>query len=183
MGITIEEKIQKHLDDKYNTIEKVKTYGEVFTPFWLIREMLDKVPKDVWKNPHETWLDPCAGLGNFHCIVLERLLISLSDWESDIEKRYKHIIEKQLYFIELNPKSVKFIEEIFNPEKKYKMNLVCADSLDPDHPGWDEVGYMWDEDDKEIIKSRREYKKVFERKQVKKIEIEVDEDTELYRKE
>jgi len=158
MGITIEEKIQKHLDDKYNTIEKVKTYGEVFTPFWLIREMLDKVPKDVWKNPHETWLDPCAGLGNFHCIVLERLLISLSDWESDIEKRYKHIIE-------------------------YKMNLVCADSLDPDHPGWDEVGYMWDEDDKEIIKSRREYKKVFERKQVKKIEIEVDEDTELYRKE
>ncbi len=135
------QKIQEILDSNYNTQEKIKKSGEVFTPFKLIDEMLDKLPEEVWSDPNNnTWLDPAAGLGNFHAVVAERLMAN------GIE--YKHIIENQLYFIELNPESCKIIAQIFNPENKYKMNLVCADALDSNHPGWDEVGYMWNKENK-----------------------------------
>ena len=140
----IRKQIQDIIDNNYNTKDKVKMNGEVFTPFYLIDEILDSFPTDIWFDPNKTWLDPCAGLGNFHCVVVERLMESLKEFEPDEEKRYKHIIENQLYFIELNPRSAVWIRRLFNPEKKYKMNLVCADALDPEHPGWNKVGYMWE---------------------------------------
>jgi len=143
------QQIQKILDGEYNTKEKIKINGEVFTPFKLIDEMLDLKSEEYWKDSSKIILDPCAGLGNFHAIVVERLMANGIS--------YKHIIEKQLYFVELNPESVELTKKIFNPENKYKMNIVCADTLDKDHSGWDEVGYMWDDEDKEI---RQEKKKV-----------------------
>jgi type I restriction-modification system DNA methylase subunit len=139
----IRKQIQDILDNNYNTQEKIKIKGEVFTPFDLIEEMLDKLPDDVWTNPNKTWLDPAAGLGNFHAVVAERLMKSLATQIKNKEKRYKHILENQLYFIELNPKSVSLIKQIFDPHHKYKLNLVCADALDPNHKGWAKVGYMW----------------------------------------
>jgi len=104
------------------------------------------MPKYKWSTPDETWLDPAAGLGNFHAVVVERLMTN--------NIPYKHIIEKQLYFIELNPESCRLIKEIFDPNQEYNLNLVCADALDPKHSGWDDVGYMWDDDDKESRKTR-----------------------------
>ena len=142
--------IQAVIDGEYNTKEKIKTQGEVFTSFNLIEEMLNKLPKDVWSNPTKTWLDPAAGIGNFHCVVVERLMERLSDWEPNEEKRYKHIIENQLYFVEINPESVAITKRLFNPQQKYKMNLVCADFLDEKHPGWDDVGHMWNAENKRI---------------------------------
>ena len=155
----IRHQIQQILDGDYNTREKVKINGEVFTPFFLIEEMLNQLPNHLWKDPTKTWLDPAAGLGNFHCVVLERLMVGLSDFISDEQLRYKHIIENQLYFIELNPRSAVWIRRLFNPNRQYHMNLVCADALDPDHPGWDKVGYMWDDNDKGYRLTRRAIKK------------------------
>jgi len=153
----IRKQIQDILDNKYNTKEKIKINGEVFTPFTLIEEMLNELPWIIWNDPNKTWLDPAAGLGNFHCVVVERLMVGLTEWEPNEEKRYKHIVEKQLYFVELNPDSFKLIKKIFDPKKKYNMNIVCADALDPDHPGWDDVGYMWDEQD---LKRRQNKEKI-----------------------
>jgi len=141
------QKIQEILDSDYNTKEKIKISGEVFTPFELIEEMLDKLPEDVWYNPDKTWLDPAAGLGNFHVVVVERLMANGIP--------YKNIIENQLYFVELNPDSAKLIKKIFDPNDEYKMNLVCADTLNSEHDGWNEVGYMWDENDKEMRKNMK----------------------------
>ena len=154
--------IQQLLDGDYNTKEKVKINAEVFTPFDLIEEMLNNLSKDVWSDPNKTWLDPAAGLGNFHCVVLERLLVGLTNFESNEEKRYKHIIENQLYFIELNPRSAVWIRRFFNPgntkTRKYKMNLVCADHLDDAHPGWDHRGFDWEKDDI-LFPTHRYYRK------------------------
>ena len=162
----LRQKIQEIIDNNYNNNEKRKGMGEVFTPFELIEEMLDKFPEDVWYNPDKTWLDPAAGLGNFHAVIVERLMEGLKEQIPDDNKRYKNIIEQQLYFIELNPESVRLIKKIFNPNNKYKMNIVCADSLDEDHHGWDDDGYMWDEEEKENRKLR---KALVERKKVEKI--------------
>ena len=43
--------------------------GEVFTPLSIIKDMLNKLPKNVWSNPKLKWLDPCVGIGNFMIIV------------------------------------------------------------------------------------------------------------------
>ena len=50
-------------------IENKKNNGEVFTPEFLIEEMLDKLPKKVWSNPDLKWFDPTVGVGNFMIFV------------------------------------------------------------------------------------------------------------------
>jgi hypothetical protein len=152
------QKIQDILNDDYNTKEKIRIKGEVFTPFDLIEEMLDKLPENIWYDPEKTWIDPAAGLGNFFAVVVERLMKGLKKKIPNEKERFKNIIERQLYFVELNPESARLIKEIFDPFDEYKMNIANADFLDEDHPGWDEVGYKWDEDDKK----RRQNKKRIE---------------------
>jgi site-specific DNA-methyltransferase (adenine-specific) len=91
--------------------------------------MLDKLPEEVWSNPDKTWLDPCAGLGNFSVQVLKRLMEGLSKWEPDEESRKKHILEKMLYHVEMNPESVAKLQKVLNPEGKYTLNVHCGDFL------------------------------------------------------
>ena len=121
-------RLQQEIDG-YNTYEKRKDNDEVFTPPFLIEEMLDKLPKAVWKDPTKTWLDPCAGLGNFSVIVLKRLMKGLKTWESDEELRKKHILENMLYHVEMNPESIEKLQRVLNPEGKYNLNIKCSDFL------------------------------------------------------
>ena len=121
----ISDKIAHILDEGYQTAEKQKKNGEVFTPPELIEEMLDKLPKEVWSDPTKTWLDPAAGIGNFHAIVLERL-------EANGISR-KHAIENQLFFVEYNELSAHIIKRVFDPENQYDMNIICGDALTIDY--------------------------------------------------
>lgn len=113
----------------YNTYEKRKDNDEVFTPPFLIEEMLDKLDESIWSDPKKTWLDPCAGLGNFSVLVLKRLMKGLENWESNEELRKKHILENMLYHVEMNPESVEKLQRVLNPEGKYKLNIKCSDFL------------------------------------------------------
>ncbi len=58
---------------KPKDVEK-KQIGEVFTPMSLVNEMLDKLPKKVWKNKNLKWLCPCCGIGKFLIAIYLRLL-------------------------------------------------------------------------------------------------------------
>lgn len=118
----------------YNSLKKIQENGEVFTPPSLIEEMLDKLPKEVWKEPTKTWLDPCAGLGNFSVLILKRLMKGLKTWQPDEELRKKHILENMLYHVEMNPESVEKLQRVLNPEGKYKLNIKCGDFLSLDKP-------------------------------------------------
>jgi site-specific DNA-methyltransferase (adenine-specific) len=113
----------------YNTYKKRKTNDEVFTPDSLINDMLDKLSEEVWSNPDKTWLDPCAGLGNFSVQVLKRLMEGLSQWEPNEELRKKHILENMLFHVEMNPESVAKLQKVLNPEGKYMLNVHCGDFL------------------------------------------------------
>lgn len=48
-----------------------KQTAEVFTPDSLVQEMLDKLPKEVWKE-NKTFCDPACGNGQFLIWVLRR---------------------------------------------------------------------------------------------------------------
>ena len=70
---------------------------EIFTPIELVREMLDKLPVEVWKNPNLKWLNPASKNGVFSGEIILRLFDGLSGVISDEEKRYNHIINNMVY--------------------------------------------------------------------------------------
>ncbi len=78
--------------------ERIKQTGEIFTPPELINEMLDKLPPDIWTDPTKTFIDPAAGNGNF---LLEAKLRLLALGRSEV-----HILENQLFAVELMPDNV-----------------------------------------------------------------------------
>jgi hypothetical protein len=114
---------------KPKTVEK-KTFGEVFTPMYLINEMLDKLPKEVWKNKNLKWLDPCVGMGNFMVAIYLRLMDGLKDIIIDDKERKKHILENMLFMCELNKKNVFVCKQIFNINNEYKLKIHEGDFLE-----------------------------------------------------
>lgn len=60
-------------DNKEKRKQRAKQTAEVFTPPKLIKQMLNKLPKEVWKKG-KTFLDPACGNGNFLISVLWRKL-------------------------------------------------------------------------------------------------------------
>jgi len=108
-----------------------KLYGEVFTPVELIYEMLDKLPEDVWSNPNLKWLDPANGIGNFPVVAYYKLMKGLESVILIKQDRSKHIIEKMLYMVELNPVNCKECEKIFKMiDKDTKPNVINANFLE-----------------------------------------------------
>lgn len=81
--------------------EKKKQFGEVFTPAELVAEILDQLPSELWSDPSKTWLDNSCGDGNFLVEVKRRLMDGLKDWEPDPIKREQHILNNQIYGVEL----------------------------------------------------------------------------------
>lgn len=50
---------------------RVKDAGEVFTPSFLVEQMLDSFPPDAW-DKDKNWLEPTCGNGNFIIAILNR---------------------------------------------------------------------------------------------------------------
>lgn len=119
----IEKMIQNDLGVKQN--KKVEL-GEVFTPFHLIVEMLDKLPQHLWKNPNLKWLDPGCGIGNFSMVVFQLLDAGLKNWETNASKRRQHIIENMIYMVEITESNVKEVRKIFGE----KANISMCDVLE-----------------------------------------------------
>lgn len=116
---------------KYNGIGDIekKSFGEVFTPFSLIEEMLDTLPVEVWTNPNLKWGDFCNGIGNFMVIVIKRLMIGLKEWENDDDLRYKHIVENMIYVGELQEKNMFLWMVSIDPRSEFKLNMFRGDAL------------------------------------------------------
>ena len=112
--------------------EEKKKYGEVGTPFKLINEMLNKLPKKVWKNKNYKWFDPANGMGNFPIAIYLRLMKGLKEKIPNDKERKKHILENMLYMSELNKKNVYVCKQIFDINDEYKLNLYNGDSLELD---------------------------------------------------
>lgn len=69
--------------------DRVKAHGEVFTPRWMVHQMLDLVEADLESGSDfvdKTFFEPAAGDGNFLVAILERKLRAIeeryakSDW-------------------------------------------------------------------------------------------------------
>ena len=118
------------------SVSEKKLLGEVFTPFKLIEEILDHLPKEVWSNPYLKWLDPANGIGNFPIVIVKRLLEGLKDFEPDYDKRYKHIMENMIYVCDINPKNMWIFNNLFDPDNKLKLNTYRGSFLEEGFDNW-----------------------------------------------
>lgn len=83
--------------------QRVANHGEVFTPRWLVDDMLDLV-KGETERIDSRFLEPACGSGNFLVPVLERKLaaVQLKHGRSDFEKRHYALFALMcIYGIEL----------------------------------------------------------------------------------
>ncbi len=72
---------------------------EVFTPPKLANEILDLLPKELWKDKNATFLDPVSKSGVFLREIAKRLLEGLQDEIPNLQKRIDHIYTKQIFGI------------------------------------------------------------------------------------
>ena len=95
-------------DSLVRSRQRVADHGEVFTPAWLVEDMLDLV-KSESERIDSRFLEPACGSGNFLVAVLRRKLATVlfRHGRSDFEKRHYALFSLMcIYGIELLPDNV-----------------------------------------------------------------------------
>lgn len=95
--------LQEELRPLVRSRQRVADHGEVFTPRWLVDDMLDFVKVET-ERIDSRFLEPACGSGNFLVPVLERklLVVEARYGKSDFERRHYALFALMcLYGIEL----------------------------------------------------------------------------------
>ncbi len=105
--------------------DRVKDTAEVFTPDWVVQEMLDKLPYD-WDNPPQdkTFCDPTCGSGNFLIALAHRGIPVHNIYGVDLMEDNIVTVKRRLTEIFLN-KGMSIKEINFNLDR----NIICEDAL------------------------------------------------------
>jgi len=103
-------------EDKYK-------YGEIYTPFSLIKRMFQLFERSVFKDKNKKWLDTGAGLGYFSIYLYKCLMDGLVKSIPDEKERHDHIIKNMIYMVEIKEANVKQLRECFGEEA----NIECID--------------------------------------------------------
>jgi len=79
---------------------RIQKHGEVFTPAWVVNDMLNLLPEEVW-NVGKTFLEPACGEGAFLIEILKRKLEKINT-ENQTEWEWMAIIAtSSIYGIEI----------------------------------------------------------------------------------
>ena len=105
-------------DDKYK-------YGEIYTPYSLIKQMFNLFHPSVFSEKDKKWLDTGAGTGYFSIYLYKCLMDGLSKAIPNEEERHKHIVRNMIYMVEIKETNITTLRECFGDEA----NIVCADYI------------------------------------------------------
>lgn len=119
---------------------RVKEFGEVFTPDFIVNDMCDLIPSEIWDNIESTFLEPACGNGNFLVEILARKYERCKD-EKDGLKALASVFGMDIQsdnceecrvrllaqYIERFPKANGFA--VILAVKILLNNIVCGDSL------------------------------------------------------
>jgi len=95
--------ISKDSEGLVKSKQRVADHGEVFTPSWMVEDMLNLV-KDESERIDSRFLEPACGSGNFLKVVLSRKLATVEAryGKSDFERRHNALFALMcIYGIEL----------------------------------------------------------------------------------
>jgi len=74
---------------------RIKQTGEIFTPSYLVDEIINKLPLELFIDPSKTFIDPAAGDGKFLRGVVRKLMVT------QLKFNFQHSFDNQLYGVEL----------------------------------------------------------------------------------
>lgn len=137
---TVKELFQKNVNnshelsiliDKYLIPEELekKNNAEISTPHKLRKEMLDKIPEEFWKREQKVF-EPCCGKGGFLLDIVDRFMNGLKEKLHDDKERYKTIVEKCLYWSDINETNIFVCKLLLDPFDDYKLNSNLGDTLE-----------------------------------------------------
>ena len=120
--------------------KRVKDHGEVFTPDFIVDDMLDLV-KDQTEREDSRFLEPACGGGNFLAPVLQRKLAAVSKKYSKSQTDFeKHALQavSSIYGIELLADNVetcrkrlyKIIAQIYKKKYRTKAKELFLESVE-----------------------------------------------------
>lgn len=110
--------------------DRIDNTGEVFTPAHVVDEMLSHISVETLKNPESTFLDVCAGSGNFLYHIKQLLL----EYHAE-----EHILNNMLYCIEFMEDNHKELCERMGVPVDHP-HYVCGDALTYDYSFGEAVG-------------------------------------------
>ena len=107
------------------TKERIKKFGEVFTPAELANEVLDKFPPEILTDPNKTYLDNSCGDGQFLVEILNRKVENGIDFEQALST---------IYGVDIMQDNVDLCRERLLCGQEHlrhivEKNIVCADAL------------------------------------------------------
>ncbi len=96
--------------------DRVDHYGEVFTPNWFVKQMLDYLPGDPVADLSKSALDPSCGNGQFLTEALRRKLVTAAKLFADSLDREQYEFDcmralSKLYGIDINADTTKEARE------------------------------------------------------------------------
>ena len=93
------------------TASEKQDYAEVPTPVILVDDMLNKIPNEIWRNPHRVF-EPCCGKGNFVLGIFDKFYHGLKDLYPDEIERCRVIITECIYYADLTTLNVFITTEL-----------------------------------------------------------------------
>ncbi len=110
-------------EDKYK-------YGEIYTPFSLIKQMFNLFNQSVFREKDKKWLDTGAGTGYFSIYLYKSLMDGLIKSIPNKKKRHEHIIVNMIYMVELKDSNIKILRDCFGE----KANIAHINYINEDLP-------------------------------------------------
>ena len=62
------------MSNQIKSKKRVKEFAEVFTPDFIVKDMCDLIPAEIWERIDSTFLEPACGNGNFLVEIYSRKL-------------------------------------------------------------------------------------------------------------
>lgn len=106
--------------------DRVKQFGEVFTPTSLVQEMLSKIPQEIWIDTDKSFIDNSCGRGAFLIEVAKKKCIHSNDMKR---------IAQSIYGIDIQPDNVEITRNALldilgdNCKEIIFDHIRCADAL------------------------------------------------------
>ena len=132
-------KTLQQLIDDYESLnteirkERRKKTQEFYTPYSIVKKMMDKISSEDWANPNKTFLEPSFGHGNYIIGILYRRIVEYRiDWKTALETCYGvELMQDNVY--ETHGRIIKLFDALdIDYDEDIAMdimlrNLVCHD--------------------------------------------------------
>ena len=128
-----------------------KMNAEIATPKELRVQMVDKVPESFWKNPSHKVLESSVGKIGFLNEIIDKFMVGLESVIPYANERYKHIVEKCVYFSDKNQCNIHIVKAILDPENAYKLNVNVGDTVGDDMKFFNGLGEALPPNDFDLV--------------------------------